>query len=90
MIHNLTEQDAGKVMNLKDVAVVAVPETAPTGTVFILFNNSDKFATIQRLGGSTYVSASNTKKTHIEFPPRCMANVVFVDEETAVISRALS
>ena len=89
MIHNLTEQDANKVVNLKDVSVLAVPEKAPSGTVFIVFNNSDKFASIQRKTGTTYISSSNIKKTHIEFPPRCLANVLFIDEDTVVVSRGL-
>ena len=90
MIYSLSEQDANKVVNLKDIVVVKVPDVMPAGTVFILFNNSDKFITIERQAHTTYLSSSVAKRTHIEFPPRCLVNVLFVDDETAVVSRSLT
>jgi hypothetical protein len=87
MIYTLSDKDANKVVNLKDVKVVVVPEESVSGTVFMVFNNSDEFATIQRNKNTTYLSSNKMKKTHIEFPPHCLANILFLDEKTVVVSR---
>jgi len=82
----LKPEDANKVLKVENSAGVVVPEGFPVGTVFILFNNSDEFITIESKALTTYVSARKKPKTHIEFPPRGLANIVIVDQETAVVS----
>jgi hypothetical protein len=82
----LKPEDANKVLKVENSAGVVIPEGFPVGTVFIMFNNSDSFITIESKVPTTYVSARRKPRTHIEFPPRGLVNIVIVDEETAVVS----
>ncbi|NDD55145.1 hypothetical protein EBZ39_14995 [bacterium] len=86
MMYVLKPEDANKVIKIENSIGVVVPEGFPVGTVFIMFNNSDSFITIESKQMTTYVSARQKPRTHIEFPPRGMVNVIIVDEKTAVVS----
>lgn len=87
----LAVQDAGKVLNLRETSVVVVPGGVfPTGTVFILFNNSNEFMTIECTTLNAYLSARNKLRTMVEFPPKGLANVLFIDEQTVVLSGDVS
>jgi hypothetical protein len=87
MTYTLTKQDAGRVLKFDTSKVITVPaDVFSSGEVIVLFNNSNDFITIHSQVPTTYVAARNKSRTHIEFPPRGLANVLFIDDKTAVAS----
>jgi hypothetical protein len=51
-----------------------------------MFNNTDKSSTIHSLIDYTYRGAFRKPRLFIEFPPRGLANILFVDDTIVVIS----
>jgi hypothetical protein len=86
MMYVLKPEDANKVLKLENSAGMIIPEGFPVGSVFIVFNSTDLFLTIESKVPKTYVAARLKPRTHISFPPHGMVNVIMIDEETAVIS----
>jgi hypothetical protein len=90
MMYVIKPEDANKILKVENSAGVVLTEGFPAGTAFIMFNNSDSFITIESKMPTTYVSARRKPQTCIEFPPRSLANVLIIDEQTAVISVSVS
>lgn len=83
----LDKSHVGKVVRIENTVVVEVPDGvfAP-GDIVIMFNNTDKFMTIQSRVPTTYVSARAKPRTVIEFPPKALTNMLMLDDKTAVFS----
>lgn len=78
-------------MKIDNYKVVEIPAgTFSTGDVVVLFNNSNEFMTIESKVENTYVSARTKQRTMIEFPPKALANLLMIDEQTAVLSGDVS
>lgn len=87
----LTKEHANKIVNIEHSPVVVIPAGEfSQGDMLLIFNNRDDFGTIQCDVPNSYRSCSQHKASMIEFPPRCMMNVVFIDSETAVFMRGLA
>jgi hypothetical protein len=87
MIYALSKQDKNKLIKFDTTKVVVVPESEfSVGDVIIMFNASDEFMTIQSKVKNSYVSARRKHKTHIEFPPKGLVNLLFIDSDTVVAS----
>jgi len=82
----LKQEDANKVFKLETSAGIVIPEGFPVGSVFIIFNNTDSFTTIESKVPTTYIAARLKPRTHISFHPHGLVNILMVDEQTAVIS----
>jgi len=86
----LKKEHVNKLVNIVDHDLIRVEENEFTeGDVLILFNNSDKFATIQSDVLNTYRSGFAKKMNFIEFPPRCLLNAIFIDTDTVVFARGI-
>jgi hypothetical protein len=86
----LKKEHVNKLINIVDQDLVLVEENEfSEGDVLILFNNSDKFGTIQCDVPNTYRSGFAKKMNFIEFPPRGLINAVFIDKDTVVFARGI-
>ena len=87
MFYTLTLDNVNTILCVEEGTIIVVPSGVfKKGHAVILFNNSDKTTTIQSEVDKTYVSAFIKPRTMIEFYPRGMANLVFVDDDIAVFS----
>jgi hypothetical protein len=83
----LSREHLGKIVRLDELTVVTLPENVfKQGDILVMFNNTDKFTTIESKMAQTYRSGMPKVKSHLEFPPRCLINVVFVADEIAVFT----
>lgn len=57
-----------------------------TGDIFVMFNNTDKFTTLESKVKCTYRSSMPKHKTHWEIPPKALINIVFVADNIAVMT----
>ena len=86
----LKKEHVNKLLNIQDHSLIHIEENEfSEGDVLILFNNSDKYATVQCRVPYTYRSGFVNKCEFIEFPPRCLLNAVFVDNQTVVFARSI-
>lgn len=86
----LKKEHANKLVNVVNcVRLIVERGEFSEGDALILFNNSEDFLTIQSNVLNTYRSGVAKKCTLIEFPPRCLMNAVFVDNETVVFSKGI-
>lgn len=86
----LTREHIGKIVRFDDLTVVTLPEHVfKTGDILVLFNNTDQFTTIESKIAQTYRSADKKHKSHLEFPPRSLVNIVFVADDIAVLTVGL-
>lgn len=83
----LKKEHVNKVINIVDCSMIFIEENEFTeGDVLILFNNSEKYATIQCDVTNTYRSGFSKKMKFIEFSPRCLMNAVFINNDTVVFA----
>ena len=83
----LGQEHKGKIVRLDRLSVVTIPEGVfNMGDILVLFNNTDQFTTIESKVAKTYRSSMPKAKTHFEFAPRALANIIFVDGDIAVIT----
>lgn len=83
----LDKTAAGKIVKIDTSRVVEVPaDVFSTGDIVVMFNNTDEFVCVDSKVPNSYVSGRIKKRTKIEFPPRALGNVLFIDEQTAVFS----
>jgi hypothetical protein len=52
----------------------------------LLFNNTDKFTTLESKVANNYRSAISINKNFFEIPPRALINIVFVADDIAVLT----
>jgi ABC-type metal ion transport system substrate-binding protein len=84
---SLTKDQANKITRIDNGDVVTIPAGVfAKGDMLILFNNSDGFITLESKIEKTYQSATKWTRTMIEWPPRAIVNVIFVDDDLVVAS----
>jgi hypothetical protein len=87
MSYTLCKTDANKIVRIDQGGVVTLPGSVfSKGDAIILFNNTDEFISIHSLVENSYRSSRAKKRAFIEFPPRSLANAVFIDDNIVVIS----
>lgn len=83
----LKKEHVNKVINIVDHNLIFIEDNEfSEGDILILFNNSDKYATIQSSVPNTYRSGYSKKKNFLEFSPRCLMNAVFITNDTVVFA----
>lgn len=83
---DLTKDNANKITCINQSSVVCIPQGVfSKGDMLMLFNNSDNFITLESRVEKTYRSGQKSPRTMIEWPPRTIVNVVFVDDNLAVV-----
>lgn len=91
MSFQLSKEQVGKITRVDNGTVVILPKDVfASGDVLVMFNNSDKFVTIHSSVPNTYVSGRRQKRSAVEFVPRAIASIMFVDNDIAVISGEVS
>ncbi len=86
----LAREHLGKIVRFDDLTVVTLPENVfKQGDILVLFNNADQFTTIESKIPQTYRSADKKPKSHLEFPPRSLVNIIFVADDIAVLTVGL-
>lgn len=84
---NLTKDNANRITRIDNGSLVEIPTGVfSKGDMLILFNNSDAFITLESKIEKTYQSGTKWIKTMIEWPPRAIVNVIFVDDDLVVAS----
>ena len=87
MSYTLSKTDANKIVKVDQGGVVTLPSNVfSKGDALIIFNNTDEFISIQSLVENSYRSSRAKKRAFIEFPPRSLANAIFIDDDIVVIS----
>jgi hypothetical protein len=83
----LTREHLGQIVRFDSLTVVTLPEQEfKQGDILVFFNNTEKFATLDSKVQFTYRSSMPKSKTHLEIPPRALVNIVFVDDNIAVLT----
>jgi hypothetical protein len=83
----LTKENANKITRIDNGSLVEIPKGVfSKGDMLILFNNSDAFITLESRIEKTYTSGTKWTRTMIEWPPRAIINVIFVDDDLVVAS----
>lgn len=84
---NLSREHLGKIVRLDVLTVVTLPDNVfKQGEIIVLFNNTDKFTTLESKVANTYRSAMPKNKNFWEIPPRALINIVFVADDIAVLT----
>ena len=87
MSYTLSKTDANKIVKVDQGGVVTLPSNVfSQGDALIIFNNTDEFISIHSLVENSYRSSRAKKRAFIEFPPRSLANAIFIDDNIVVIS----
>ena len=83
----LTKDNANRITKVDNGNVVVIPNGVFTqGDMLILFNNSDSFITLESKVERTYKSGTSWTRKIVEWPPRTIVNVIFVENDLVVIS----
>jgi hypothetical protein len=86
----LSREHLGKIVRFDDLTVVTLPENVfKQGDILVLFNNTDKFTTLESKITNTYRSATPKDKNFLEIPPRALINILFVADDIAVLTVGL-
>ena len=84
---NLAREHLGKIIRLDILTVVTLPDNVfKQGEILVLFNNTDKFTTLESKVANNYRSAMAKNKSLFEIPPRALINIVFVADDIAVLT----
>ena len=87
MSYTLSKTDANKIVKVDQGGVVTLPSNVfSKGDALIIFNNTDEVISIHSLVENSYRSSRAKKRAFIEFPPRALANAIFIDDDIVVIS----
>ena len=87
---NLAREHLGKIIRLDVLTVVTLPANVfKQGEILVLFNNTDKFTTLESKVANNYRSAMPKNKNFFEIPPRALINIVFVADDTAILTVGL-
>ena len=84
---NLAREHLGKIIRLDVLTVVTLPANVfKQGEILVLFNNTDKFTTLESKVANNYRSAMPKNNNFFEIPPRALINIVFVADDIAVLT----
>ena len=77
----------GKIIRLDALEVVRLPDGVfKQGDILVMFNNTNKFTTLESKVEATYRSSMPKHNTHWEIPTRALVNIVFVADNIAVMT----
>ena len=83
---DLNRNNANKITCINQSKVVSIlANEFSQGDMLMLFNNSDDFITLESQHIKTYVSGHKEPRTVIEWPPRTLVNVVFIQDDLIVV-----
>lgn len=83
----LSNEHLGKIVSLNTLTVVTLPENQfKQGDILVLFNNTDQFTTIISDIKNSYRSSHPKKISHFEMVPRSLVNVIFIADDTVVLT----
>ena len=83
----LTKENANKITRIDNGSLVEIPKGVfVKGDMLILFNNSDAVITLDSKIEKTYSSGSKWTNAVIQWPPRGIVNVIFVNDDLVVTS----
>ena len=81
----LTKEQANKITRIDNGDVVTIPAGVfAKGDMLILFNNSDETIKLESKIKVTYRSGSKEPRTVLNWPPRAIINLIFVDDDLLV------
>jgi hypothetical protein len=84
---DLTKDSANKITCINDSKVVRVPANVfAQGDMLMMFNNSDDVITLESLVAETFRSGNRTPICELDWPPRAIVNVVFIQDNLAVVT----
>ena len=84
---NLAREHLGKIIRLDVLTVVTLPANVfKQGEILVLFNNTDKFTTLESKVANNHRSAMPKNNNFFELPPRALINIVFVADDIAVLT----
>jgi hypothetical protein len=84
---DLTKDNANKITCINDSRVVMIPVNVfAQGDMLMMFNNSDDVITLESFVGKTFRSGSRTPILKLDWPPRAIVNVVFIQDNLAVVT----
>jgi len=84
---NLAREHLGKIIRLDVLTIVTLPDNVfKQGEILVLFNNTEKFTTLESKVANNYRSAIGINKNFFEIPPRALINIVFVADDIAVLT----
>ena len=87
MNFTLNRDHLGQIVRLDVLAVVCLPDGVfRQGDILVMFNNTDKFTTLESKVEFTYRSSMPKHKTHWEIAPKALVNIVFVADNIAVMT----
>lgn len=83
----LSKEHLGKITRFDSLTVITLPDAVfSAGDILVLFNNTDLFTTLHSDVANTYRSTMSKPKKSLEIPPRSLVNIVFVADDTAVVT----
>jgi hypothetical protein len=83
----LSREHLGQIVRFDSLTVITLPEHQfKQGDILVLFNNTDKFTTLESKVTNNYRSAMPKNKSFFEIPPRALINIVFVADDIAVLT----
>lgn len=83
----LSREHLGQIVRFDSLTVITLPEQEfKQGDILVMFNNTDKFTTLESKVANTYRSAMPKNKNFWEIPPRALINIVFVADDIAVLT----
>ena len=84
---DLTKNNANKITCINDSKVVRIPANVfAQGDMLMLFNNSDDAITLESFVAKTFRSGNRTPVFSLDWPPRALVNVVFIQDNLAVVT----
>jgi hypothetical protein len=84
---DLTKDNANKITCVNNSRVVKVSANVfAQGDMLMLFNNSDEIITLESSVDKTFRSGSITPILKLDWPPRAIVNVVFIQDNLAVVT----
>jgi hypothetical protein len=87
---NLAREHLGKIIRLDVLTIVTLPDNVfKQGEILVLFNNTDTATTLESKVANNYRSAISNNKNFFEIPPRALINIVFVADNTAILTVGL-
>lgn len=87
----LKKEHANKILNIENSLSLVIPDKEfSSGDALIIFNNSDESISIESNVPKTYASGYSGKIKIRFFPPRCLINAIFIDQNTVVFTKGES
>jgi hypothetical protein len=87
---NLAREHLGKIIRLDVLTIVTLPDNVfKQGEILVLFNNTDTATTLESKVKNNYRSAISKNKNLFELPSRALINIVFVADDTAILTVGL-